>query len=143
MSDEPNLTPSQRIIADAAQPVVLTDAMGRKLSIRRLTTLDQYNLYKAIGGEHAQNQMVYWLAAAATACSHIDGVYLTFPKNERAIDDRMKRLGDDGLNTIMLYQQGLAKVALQAAKDAQEAAERLAAENGEEAPTPSVTDPLD
>ncbi len=102
MSD--NLTPSQRIIADAAKAVELTDALGRKLQVRKLTALDQLKLYRAIGAAHSANQQVFWMSSAAASVSHIDGLRMKFPTTQDDIDDLVGRLGDEGLATVMVSQ---------------------------------------
>ena len=133
MSD--TMTPSQRIIAEASAPIVLTDALGRKLTVRKLTALDQLKLYRAIGAEHSANQPVFYMSSAAAAVSHIEGLYLPFPKNEAAIDDRIKRLGDEGMAAVQAWQMSEIRQVMEAAKAAMDAAEA----SGEEA---SAADPL-
>jgi hypothetical protein len=127
MTDETDLTPSQRIIKDAVAPKILIDATGKKLTIRKLTALDQLKLYRAIGSEHCDNQRVYWMSAAAAGVSHINGVFMPFPKNQDQIDDRMKRIGDEGLAVIMQDQAAEVKVIMDAAKALNEARELAAA----------------
>ena len=96
----------------------LTDAKGRVLTLRTLTVLDQVRIMRAIGAEQSQNAPYTSVVMAACTVSDIDGVPLPMPRNERDIDDRIVRVGDDGfaIITAHLRQQ------TQAVQDAAEAA---------------------
>lgn len=91
------MTPSAQITASAAEAVVVTDALGRRLALRRITALDKLRLFKAAGPVLAQNEP--WLGMALLACSvhAIDDVPVPMPANEHQIEALVARLGDSGI----------------------------------------------
>jgi hypothetical protein len=93
-------TPSARLVAAAGAACEVTDARGRRLSLRRLTALDKLRLFKAAGPVLAQNQP--WLGMAVLACSvwAIDDVPVPAPASEAHIEALVNRLGDDGIAAI-------------------------------------------
>lgn len=94
------MTPSQRIVHEAAGTTTTVDMQGRRLLIRRLTALDTLRLFKAAGPILAQNEP--WLSMAGLAFSvlEIDGVPIPPPSTEAQIENVIDRLGDCGLAAI-------------------------------------------
>lgn len=94
------MTPSDTIIAAATMPSIVTDAIGRRLSLRRMTALDKLRLFKAAGPNLAQNQP--WLGMAMLACSvaALDDVPVPAPTNEQQIEAMISRLGDAGITAV-------------------------------------------
>lgn len=92
-----SMTPSAQIVAAAAEAVVVTDALGRRLALRSITALDKLRLFKAAGPVLAQNEP--WLGMALLACSvhAIDDVPVPMPGNEHQIEALVARLGDIGI----------------------------------------------
>ena len=89
---------NDRLCCHSQQPAV-TDRLGRRLTIRRLTSLDKLRLFKAAGPILAQNQP--WLGMAVLACSvaEIDNVPVPPPGNEQQIEvygRTVGRFGDCG-----------------------------------------------
>lgn len=91
-----SMTPTAQIAA-AAEPVVVIDALGRRLAVRNITALDKLRLFKAAGPALAQNEP--WLGMALLACSvhAIDDVPVPMPGNEHQIEALVARLGDAGI----------------------------------------------
>jgi len=56
------MSPSQAIIRQAAETLTTTDKRGRKLMLRRPTSLDTLRLFKAAGPDLSQNAS--WLSMA-------------------------------------------------------------------------------
>ena len=94
------MTPTARVLAAAAEAVVVSDAEGRRLALRRLNALDKLRLFKAAGPLLAQNQP--WLGIAVLACSvaAIDDVPVPAPGNEQQIESIVARLGDAGIAAV-------------------------------------------
>lgn len=92
------MTPSGTIVATTAPTV--TDAHGRRITLRRLNALDKLRLFKAAGPLLAQNQP--WLGMAVLACSvaAIDDVPVPAPVSEAQIEATIGRLGDAGIEAI-------------------------------------------
>jgi hypothetical protein len=81
-------SPSSRIVADAAAGIIVRDALGRQLSVRRLSALDRLRLFKAVGPELAQNAPYLGMAMLAASVTAIEG----------QLEALVQRLGDEGLS---------------------------------------------
>ena len=92
--------PSARVIAAAQEAVAVTDALGRRLTLRRPTALDKLRLFKAAGPVLAYNQPWLGLALLAASVVAIDDVPVPPPATEAQIEALVARLGDDGLEAI-------------------------------------------
>lgn len=82
--------PNQAAIFD------ISDAIGRKISIRRLGPLERLRLFESAGAELARNDR--WLGMAVLACSvtAIDDVPYPFPANKASVEAMVQRLGHAG-----------------------------------------------
>jgi len=94
------MSPSATIIANATAAPTVTDSLGRRLALRRMTSLDKLRLFKAAGPVLAQNQP--WLGMAMLACSvaEIDNVPVPPTTNEQQIESVVARLGDFGIAAV-------------------------------------------
>ncbi len=94
------MTPSATIISSTTSAHTVTDRLGRRLTLRRMTSLDKLRLFKAAGSVLAQNQP--WLGMAILACSvaEIDNVPVPPPTNEQQIESMVARLGDHGIAAV-------------------------------------------
>ena len=104
----PALSPSQRIVVEASREMMLTDADGRVLQVRRPGALDRLRLFKAVGPGLASNDRYVGYAMLAMCVSAIDGVPVPAPVNEGQLEGLVQRLGDAGMVAIG---QGLADAA--------------------------------
>lgn len=84
---------------------VITDAKGRKLTLRKLNVLDQVKLLRAIGADQSRNQPYVEIVTMAASVSQIDEVPCMMPTNERLIDAAIDRIGDEGFGALMVYMQ--------------------------------------
>jgi len=116
------------LMADA--PKVITDAKGRKITLRDLTVMDQMRMLRAIGPAQSSNQPYVQMVTCACMVTEIDGMPIPFPTNERAIDGVVQRLGDDGMSAVMVDMMAEMDRTMKAAQDAVEA--------GDIAPSPLV-----
>jgi hypothetical protein len=94
------MSPSASIIAAAAATQTVTDAEGRRLTLRRLTALDRLRLFKAAGPLLSQNQPWLGMAVLASSVAAIDEVPIPPPINEMQIEAMIGRLGDAGTAAI-------------------------------------------
>jgi hypothetical protein len=94
------MSPSATIITAATAAPTVTDKLGRRLTLRRMTSLDKLRLFKAAGPTLAQNQP--WLGMAMLACSvaEIDNVPVPLATNEQQIETMVARLGDLGIAAV-------------------------------------------
>ncbi len=102
------LSPTQRIVADGAREMTLTDATGRVLHVRLPGALDRLRLFRAVGPALANNERYVGYAMLAMCVSAIDGVPQPTPMNEVQLEVLVRRLGDAGMVAIG---QGLADAA--------------------------------
>ena len=79
---------------------VITDAKGRKITLRKLNVLDQVRLLRAVGADQARNQPYVEIVTMSASVSDIDGVPVLLPVNERQIDAAIGRIG-----ALMVYMQ--------------------------------------
>ena len=93
-------SPSSRLIAAAQAAPEVTDALGRRLALRRLTALDKLRLFKAAGPQLAQNQPWLGMALLAASVAAIDDIPVPSPANEAQIEALVAKLGDDGINAV-------------------------------------------
>lgn len=94
------MVPSEAIVQQAAQPVSVVDAKGRRLVMRRPTALDTLRLLKAAGPVLAQNEAWLGMAGLVFCVLEIDGVPVPTPTSEQQIEALVERLGDLGLAAI-------------------------------------------
>ena len=87
-------------MAAAAQLGTVSDNLGRRLTVRRLTALDRLRLFKAVGPELAQNPPYFGMAALAASVIDIDGVPVPPPMTEAQLEGLVQRLGDEGIEAV-------------------------------------------
>lgn len=94
------MSPSATIVSAATAAPTVTDLLGRRLTLRRMTSLDKLRLFKAAGPALAHNQP--WLGMAMLACSvaEIDNVPIPSAANEQQIEGLVARLGDCGIAAV-------------------------------------------
>jgi hypothetical protein len=80
--------------------VTVTDANNRAIEIRRLSAFDRMKLFAAAGAELSENMQWISYALCASAVTAIDGVMEPFPTSQRAIETRVKLLGDAGIECV-------------------------------------------
>jgi hypothetical protein len=91
---------SAQIVGSAMAPLVVRDAEGRELVLRRLTALDRLRLFKAIGPVQSQNNLYLGMATLAAAVTAIDQVPVPPPATEAQIESLVARLGDSGIAAV-------------------------------------------
>lgn len=79
---------------------MVTDALGRKLTLRRIGALEKLRLYKAVGPQLGQNEPYLAMALLAISVAAIDDVPLPAPANEGQIEMIVQKLGDQGLAAV-------------------------------------------
>ncbi len=95
-------TPSQQIVADANRVVRVTDARGRVLGVRKITTSIRRRVYKTISAENGSKESYMGLVILAATCVDIDGQQIPLPTSELQFDALVDRLEDDGFEAIAL-----------------------------------------
>jgi hypothetical protein len=94
------MTPSATIIEAASAGRTITDAGGRRITLRRMTALDKLRLFKAAGPELANNDRWLAMAMLASAVTALDDIPLPLPVNETLIEAAVAKLGDQGIEAV-------------------------------------------
>ena len=92
--------PSVQIVSAAMLSLVVRDADGRELVLRRMTALDRLRLFKAIGPVLSQNNLYLGMATLAASVTCIDSVPVPAPATEAQIEALVARLGDGGIAAV-------------------------------------------
>jgi hypothetical protein len=94
------IKPSEEIVAQAVKPVVVTDARGRALTLRKPNVLSQFRLVKMLG-DSARNTAYMAMITPLTYLTQIDDEAIAPPTTERELEALIQRLDDDGVMAIM------------------------------------------
>jgi len=103
------VTPTQRIVAEAGAVLSVADGAGHTLQFRRPGALDRLRLFKALGPVLSGNDRYVGYAMLAYCVTAIDDVPIPVPANEAQIEGLVQRLGDAGLVAVG---EGVASAAL-------------------------------
>lgn len=93
-------TPSEELVKQAAGEYQITDARGRRITLKKPGVLGQFRLVKILG-ESAQNQVYVGMVLPLIFVSEIDGEPVHFPQSEREVDALIQRLDEDGITAVM------------------------------------------
>lgn len=83
----------------AGQPTV-TDALGRTITLRRLSTLNKMRLFEIIGPANADNGPYLGYATIACHVAAIDGDPVHFPSSKLQLEAIVSRLDDGGIAAV-------------------------------------------
>jgi hypothetical protein len=95
MNDTPKVTDSTD-----QNKVVITDSTGRTLTIRKLNAFDRMKLFQAAGAELSENSAWIAYALCAGSVTAVNGAPESFPTSQRAIENMVKFLGDEGITAV-------------------------------------------
>lgn len=95
-------SPSEQLIAKAAQEVKITDARGRVITLRKPGVLAQYRLIEAVGPETARNTVYMNMTLPLIYVSDIDGAIVPAPTTKSQVEALITRLDEDGINAVVL-----------------------------------------
>lgn len=101
-------TPSQQIVAAAAAEVVVKDAKGRALTLRRPGILAQFRLIEAMGAESAANEVYRTMCLPLLYLAAIDGDFIIQPTNKMQLEALIQRVEEDG---FVALQEGTVQLA--------------------------------
>jgi hypothetical protein len=80
--------------------VIVNDARGRQLEVRKLKPLDRLRLVEMIGADNALNQPYLGYATLAASVVAIDGKPVRHLSSKLALEAVVQQLDDDGLNAV-------------------------------------------
>lgn len=99
-------TPTETMVNSTVRAGEVTDARGRRITVRRLSALDRMRLFAAAGSELSRNEQWIGIAAIAASCAAIDGDPVPKPASRMQVEALVERLEDDGLEAIAkVYQE--------------------------------------
>ncbi|MCA3183920.1 MULTISPECIES: hypothetical protein [unclassified Cupriavidus] len=93
-------TPSQQIVAAAAAEVVVKDAKGRALTLRKPGLLAQFRLIEAMGAESAANDVYRMMCMPLLCLVAIDGEAILQPTTKMQLEALIQRVEEDGFVAI-------------------------------------------
>lgn len=105
----------------AAQPAapkladVITDAAGRRITLKKPPVLQQYNVILAVGPEAARNETWMQMVNPLLWVTEIDGDPVRFPRSKAEVDALIQRLDEHGVETVLDWVMQQAVAAQQAA----------------------------
>jgi hypothetical protein len=93
-------TPSETVVKDANRTVIVTDARGRKLGVKRMENgLARFRLVRILG-QDAPNWQLLAQAMLYSSVVSVNGDPVPFPKTELQLEALIDRLDVDGLNAV-------------------------------------------
>jgi hypothetical protein len=83
-----------------AQPVKVTDARGREITLRKPPVLAQFRFVEALG-KSAENQSYLAMTMPLIFIGAIDGVAVPTPNTKGEVEALIQRLDEEGLEALM------------------------------------------
>lgn len=96
----PPESPSQQAVAKAAAEVTVTDATGRKITLRKPGVLAQYRLIEMLG-DTAKNGVYVRMALPMMYVATIDGDPVAQPARKSELEALIQRLEEPGVACVM------------------------------------------
>jgi hypothetical protein len=91
---------SQEIINKAAAEVVITDARGRKIALKKPNVLSEFRFVEFLG-ESAENRVYVSMAMPMIYVTSIDGELIAPPSSKLQLEAVISRLDDDGVKAVL------------------------------------------
>jgi hypothetical protein len=105
-----DVSPSAALIGASRQPVVVTDALGRKITIRKLSLLDNLRLMEGMGPALAGNRPYMAHVEYLASVVSIDGSAEPIMTTKIQVEALAQRLDNDGLDAVVEgYNKNFAK----------------------------------
>lgn len=96
----PSFTPTQAVVAEANRVAYVTDKLGRRIGITRVSASLRRKVLRVMNGEDGDKPQLFIMALAAACVVEIDGVRVPFPTSEAALDALIDRLEQEGLAAV-------------------------------------------
>jgi len=90
------ITAATHVTQHPKEKILVTDARGRVIAVRKLNALQVYRLTKAMGAS-ASNPRAMDLAVIASSVSRIDTLDFAFPARESDVEFLIQKLDFEGL----------------------------------------------
>lgn len=96
---------AQQLVTATQAPVQVTDAQGRKITLKRPGVLAQYRLVELLG-DTAKNEVYMGMVLPLIFVTSIDDEAVAQPTTKRQVEALIQRLSDDGVKAVMEGVQG-------------------------------------
>lgn len=93
-------TPSETVVKASNKSVTVVDALGRSITVRKITPLLRMKFAEVVGAEAARNQVYIGTAALAVCVTEIDGEKIAFPSTKRELEAIIQRLDEEGVDAV-------------------------------------------
>ena len=97
-----SISPSEALIQDAEKQVTVKDAGGRNIALSEPGVLSQFRLIEAVGAETAKNDTYMAMVLPLIYVTEIDGDPIAFPTSKIKLEALIQRLGNNGVNAVMI-----------------------------------------
>lgn len=93
--------PSAVVVKAANVEVVIADAKGRKITLKKPGVLAQFKMIEMLGGAAAANQVFVNMVLPVTFVVAIDGESVSRCTTRNELDALIQRLDEDGIEAVM------------------------------------------
>lgn len=100
MKPVPTPTPSEKVVASAAQSVEVVDSLGRRILVKRPLLSDQLDLMVVVGPEASKNDMYMAMMNVLLHVQAIDDDPVLPLTSKKAIDEMVNKLGNEGVEAV-------------------------------------------
>jgi hypothetical protein len=95
-----NVSPSEQVIAKAAQEAEVIDALGRIIVLRKPGPLAQFRVVEAVGNDAAKNEVYMGMVLPLIFVVSIDEAIVPPPVTKAQIEALIQRLGEEGIAAV-------------------------------------------
>ena len=100
MKPVPTPTPSEKVVASAAQSVEVVDSLGRRILVKRPLLSDQLDVMVVVGPEASKNDMYMAMMNVLLHVQSIDDDPVLPLTSKKAIDEMVNKLGNEGVDAV-------------------------------------------
>lgn len=93
-------TPSEEVVQKAVSEVVITDGMGRAITLKKPGVLAQFRLIEALG-ETAKNEVYMGMVLPLIFIASIDGAVVPTPVRKSEVEALIQRLDEEGVTAVV------------------------------------------
>lgn len=93
--------PSDQLIAQAAQEILVTDSKGRAIKLRKPPVLAQYRIIEVVGADAAPNSVYMAMVMPLIFVTEIEGEPSAQPRTKAELEALIQRLDEHGLDAVM------------------------------------------
>jgi hypothetical protein len=94
-------SPTEQIVQEANEVVLVTDSKGRKIGVKRPNVLAQYRLIETVGADTASNQVYMSMAMPVYWVVSVDGDKIPQPRTKAQLESAITRLDDEGIQAVI------------------------------------------